>query len=117
MSFQNLVLASVTRRSSQDTGLRRNLQYQLYQALRLGGPPPEEWLTFWDLKTFCKSTESWKKPIRPFYATDMAWECRRPKGEDESGVFLSFIRSMVITEPTNRSTIPELLEHPFLQHI
>lgn len=91
-----------------------DLQYQLYQALRLGGAPPEDWSKFWDLEKFCESTKGRRKPVLPVFNKDEAWESRRPRNDPESEVFLHFIRKMVITEPERRSQIAELLRHPFL---
>ncbi|EFY95005.2 serine/threonine protein kinase [Metarhizium robertsii ARSEF 23] len=91
-----------------------DLQNQLYQALRLGGAPPEDWSKFWDLEKFCESTKGRRKPVLPVFNKDEAWESRRPRNDPESEVFLDFIRKMVITEPERRSQIAELLRHPFL---
>ncbi|KID72358.1 Protein kinase domain containing protein, partial [Metarhizium brunneum ARSEF 3297] len=91
-----------------------DLQYQLYQALRLGGAPPEDWSEFWDLEKFCESTKGRRKPVLPVFNKDEAWKSRRPRNDPESEVFLDFIRKMVITEPERRSQIAELLGHPFL---
>lgn len=92
-------------------------QYQFYQALRLGGAPPKEWSKFWDLETFCESTKSWKQPVPPFFDTEQAWESRRPKFDPGSDLFLDLIRRMVTTEPTRRSKITQLLDHPFFSHV
>lgn len=92
-----------------------DLQYQLYQALRIGGAPPKDWLKFWDFETFCESTKSWKRPVLPFFDTDKAWESRRPKGDPGSEVFLDLIRRMVTTEATKRMQMAQLLHHPFFQ--
>ncbi|KAK8925620.1 Cyclin-dependent kinase-like 2 [Metarhizium anisopliae] len=91
-----------------------DLQYQLYQALRLGGAPPEDWSKFWDLEKFCESTKGRRKPVLPVFNKDEAWESRRPRNDPESEVFLDFLRKIVIIEPERRSQTAELLSHPFL---
>lgn len=111
-------------------------QYQLYQALRLGGTPPGDWLKFWDLKAYCESTKNWPQPLSLLFDTNQAWGYHQGKGypgsensgsEEDCGsvdtsrgeegsepdVFLDLIRRMVTTEPSGRSQITQLLDHPF----
>ncbi|OAA33979.1 Protein kinase domain containing protein [Metarhizium rileyi] len=94
--------------------IQGDVQYQFYQALRLGGAPPDDWSKYWALEKFCESTKGWRRPVSPVFDTDDAWESRRPRNDSESEVFLNFIRKMVTTDPSRRSQIARLLDHPFL---
>ncbi|KAK1771950.1 hypothetical protein QBC33DRAFT_511431 [Phialemonium atrogriseum] len=88
-------------------------EYQLYQALQLGGSPPKEWLEVWDLEKLCERTRGWSQPVLLSFDTDQAWESRRPQRDPKSEVFLDLIRAMVKTEPGRRSQIAHLLGHAF----
>ena len=82
-------------------------EYQLYHALRLGGPPPKEWLTFWDLEVYRQ-----KDSRLPSFNKEEAWKAWE-KDDGSTEAVLDLVRRMVVTEPSERSSLCSLLSHPF----
>lgn len=85
-----------------------NSEYQLYHALLVGGPPPKDWLEFWDLDEFRK-----RKPDVPSFDKHQAWEIFRLQCSQRSEAFFDLAQKMITTDPGRRSQLAQLLNDPF----
>ncbi|KAH7308445.1 serine/threonine protein kinase, partial [Stachybotrys elegans] len=83
------------------------LEDELYRALRLGGPPAKDWRAFWDFEDYRQ-----KKPELPSLSQEEEWK-NLEKDDDDTKAFLGLVQKMVVTEPSERSSLSSLLSHPF----
>ena len=99
---------------------RGDILEQFFEALHWGGEPPEGWLrnlvergvtTEEDIKRRSVSFEKhegWQRPVRCHWF----WKESR---DNATALFRDLIGCMVITNPDERRTFKELLEHPYFR--
>ncbi|KAL2276584.1 hypothetical protein FJTKL_00757 [Diaporthe vaccinii] len=105
----------------------RDLYQRLGNALRVGGPPPKEWLEYLDLDRLASSISCKLPEGGTIVSTDQlvsrlseeaakGWEERKQHRWDaQQEEFINLIQRMVMTVPSARLDIAEVLVHPWLR--
>lgn len=105
----------------------RDFYQRLGNALRTGGPPPEEWLEYLDLERLSGWISSELPESRPILSKDQliselseaaakGWGDRgQYSANAQHREFIDLIRRMVVTDPGARLDIAEVLAHPSLR--
>lgn len=94
--------------------------YQRFGAtLRVGGPPPREWLQHLDVARVLHSTRRSMHNDPPFASVDdlvegLSLEADKGWQKGSRGHFTDLIRNMLKTDPKDRLDIGEVLAHPLL---
>ncbi|KAI0143107.1 kinase-like domain-containing protein [Xylariaceae sp. FL1272] len=99
----------------------------LYDYYRLGGSPPAEWNKYWDINSFItrflQSGDPKRRPLPadPFVLDrEQAWAETIRAHERISGFgigqgleFLDMMKKIIITDPSKRLTMRQVLDHPY----
>ncbi|KAL1852418.1 hypothetical protein Daus18300_012177 [Diaporthe australafricana] len=105
----------------------RDFYQRLGNTLRVGGPPPKEWLEYLDLESLSRSTSCNLPEGGTIMSTDQlvselseeaakGWEDRKQhRWDGRQEEFIDLIQRMVTTVPSARLSIAEVLARPWLR--